>query len=934
MKGNYVKRITACLLGAALIFSQQPGCSASGKETDYAAKKAAKIQFENGGFENGTDGWTVDVLPATFESSSAAGSAGAGSNALNFWNDAEITFCCTQTIAELPAGTYQVTAQSQGADGETVYVYLNGEKGEVFQQDSGWGNWKESSGTFTITEDMTNVEAGVYVECKANGWGYIDEISIQSVDGAADDENDGAEAVTSELYVEKIQDLGEDFIHGMDVSSIVSQYESGVKYYDFDGNELVLTPKEGEKGFFEFLRECGVNWTRIRVWNNPYDASGNGYGGGNNDVEKAKIIGKAATDAGLKVLIDFHYSDFWADPGKQQAPKAWENMNLEDKTAALKAYTEESVQALLDAGVDVAMVQIGNETNNGICGEFTVENMCTLMNAGSSAVRETAALNGKDILVALHFANVEKGNYSTYAKNLADNKVDYDVFASSYYPVWHGSTANLTSELKKIADTYGKKVMVAETAYAYTMEEGDGHTNTIRNDATGVEYNYNVSVQGQANEVAATIRAVNEIGEAGLGVFYWESAWIPVSVYDETAENASAVLAANKQIWETNGSGWASSYAGEYDAEDAGKWYGGSAVDNQAMFDFKGKPLESINIWKYVYTGTTAQIKIDSVNDIAYTVISGEDWTMPESVAAIYTDNSEKQIAVSWDEKAVAAAKQGGMGTYTIHGTVTEDGTEYPLECTLEIKAENLMANAGFENGADTAWTITGNGAEIKAEADNVRSGEYCLKYWSDTDAEFTAEQKVVLDKGTYQLCAYNQGGAGSDGTQEIYQLYVTVDGEKKTAESSVSTWQSWENPTISEIEIKNDNTEITVGVYTKYTAGGWGSWDDFYLAKTSDSTDQLTEKIAKVKSVKGKAGKKKMTVSFQKVKNAAGYRIQYATKKNFKNAKTVTVKKTSTVIRKLKSKKVYYVRVCAYTKNGKQKTYGKYSKTIKVKVK
>lgn len=124
------------------------------------------------------------------------------------------------------------------------------------------------------------------------------------------------EPVEAEINVSRIDGLSEDFMCGADISSIKSEYESGVKYYDFDGNNLAYSPEEGEKGFFTFLRECGINWVRIRVWNSPYDENGNKYGGGVNDLETAMEIGKLATDAGIRVFIDFHYSDFWADPGK------------------------------------------------------------------------------------------------------------------------------------------------------------------------------------------------------------------------------------------------------------------------------------------------------------------------------------------------------------------------------------------------------------------------------------------------------------------------------------------------------------------------------------------------------------------------------------------------------------------------------------------
>ena len=118
----------------------------------------------------------------------------------------------------------------------------------------------------------------------------------------------------SSLYVKKVEDLPDDFILGMDASSVIAEEQSGVKYYNFNGEE---------QDVFRTLAESGVNYIRVRVWNDPYDENGNGYGGGNNDVEKAVEIGKRATKYGMKLLVNFQYSDFWADPAKQMVPKAW-----------------------------------------------------------------------------------------------------------------------------------------------------------------------------------------------------------------------------------------------------------------------------------------------------------------------------------------------------------------------------------------------------------------------------------------------------------------------------------------------------------------------------------------------------------------------------------------------------------------------------------
>lgn len=116
-----------------------------------------------------------------------------------------------------------------------------------------------------------------------------------------------AEEPASSLYIKAVPGLPEDFALGMDVSSVIALENAGVKYYDHDGNERDL---------FAILAENGVNYIRVRVWNDPFDKDGNGYGGGNCDINTAVAIGQRATEHGMKLLVDFHYSDFWADPAK------------------------------------------------------------------------------------------------------------------------------------------------------------------------------------------------------------------------------------------------------------------------------------------------------------------------------------------------------------------------------------------------------------------------------------------------------------------------------------------------------------------------------------------------------------------------------------------------------------------------------------------
>ena len=387
------------------------------------------------------------------------------------------------------------------------------------------------------------------------------------------------------LSVEKVENLSSDFIMGMDASCVPALEDSGVKYFDHDGNE---------KDVYQILAENGINYIRVRIWNDPYDENGNGYGGGNCDLENAVKIGKRATKYGMKLLVNFHYSDFWADPGKQMVPKEWKGMNLDDKSQALYEYTKNCLKTLIDQGVDVGMVQIGNETNGSMCGETAFagdwSRIAKLMSAGSKAAREVCP----NALVAIHFANPEKTNtYQLYSKKLNDCNVDYDVFASSYYPYWHGTLENLSTVLSYVAETYGKKVMVAETSYAYTTMDSDYFGNTISSSADKA-YGYPISMQGQASLVRDVIDTVANKTTNGIGVFYWEGTWISAggNSYEE-----------NFAKWQSFGSGWATTYASEYDPDDAGKWYGGCAVDNQAFFDKNGQAVESLKVFALVRQG-------------------------------------------------------------------------------------------------------------------------------------------------------------------------------------------------------------------------------------------------------------------------------------------------------------------------------------------
>ena len=615
---------------------------------------------------------------------------------------------------------------------------------------------------------------------------------------------ESAETVESSLYVKKVEDLPEDFILGMDVSSLIAEEQSGVRYFDFDGEE---------KDLLEILAENGVTHIRVRVWNEPYDEEGRGFGGGNCDIDKALAIGQRAAQYGLKLIVDFHYSDFWADPGKQMAPRAWADMDVETKAEALYAYTKESLQKLIDGGADIAMVQVGNETNGALCGEDRWSNIQLLMKAGSRAIREVCP----QALVAMHFANPERsGSYANYAEYLDYYEVDYDVFASSYYSFWHGTRQNLARVLGDIHQLYGKKVMVMETSWPYTSEDSDFSGNSV-GDGSGLQLDYPFTVQAQANSVRDVADTVAHI-PGGIGLCYWEGAWI--SVGTESWEQ-------NSPLWEQFGSGWASSYAAAYDPDDAGKYYGGCSWDNQTFFDPTGHPLESLRVFRLLGQGNELPLKPDAIEDTSITVDLAGELSMPETVNAVMSDNSREAIPVDWELNDAQRQQMfsGGPAVYEVKGKA--QGMD--AKCLVNMVEFNYLENGDFETGKLEPWTVTERGKADQLYVENKLGdsldGKWHMHFWSarENSVDFSLEQTVTdLAPGSYRFSISIMGG--DCGETEIY-AYALVDGELvATAPLTVTVWDSWDTGKISGIRVE-EGQNVTVGIFVKCQGAGNGAW-------------------------------------------------------------------------------------------------------------
>lgn len=517
--------------------------------------------------------------------------------------------------------------------------------------------------------------------------------------------------------VSEISNLPDDFIRGVDISAIPALEKSGAAYKYLDGTSGDI---------FDILAGAGVNYVRIRIWNNPYDSSSpyKGYGGGNCDLYNAKILGKRATDAGMQVLIDFHYSDFWADPAKQYAPKAWVDYSLAYKKDAVYNFTYDSLCELLDYGVNVQMVQIGNETNGAMCGvgglydgvwDFS-SGVAELMQQGCYAVDDINSAYGRNVLKALHFASLVS-NGEWYAEQLDKQGVDYDVFAASFYPMWDGAPSNMVSVLKNIAKNYNKKVMVAETAYPYTFNDADGSTNNIGSSSSMSYSGYDVSVSGQAQALRDVFNCVaqvnNSVSGAGIGAFYWEPAWIGV----------------DSSTWGTYGSGWASSTSGNYErlfsssVEEYSTTDKGSSWDNMTLFDANGQATKAL----YVFNDICGENSVTSANGS-----SSSDSDNLEGTYYIKSYHSGLYLDVADG----SSSNSGNIQQYNYLGT---DRQKFKLEQGTDGYYTIYTGASGYQKVLDVERKSTADGANIiqysssggtnqKFEVVEIKNGVYAIK--------------------------------------------------------------------------------------------------------------------------------------------------------------------------------------------------------------
>jgi arabinogalactan endo-1,4-beta-galactosidase len=339
-------------------------------------------------------------------------------------------------------------------------------------------------------------------------------------------------------------------IRGADISFTLQEEAAGT-VYRLDGHRMPLE---------RLLSKAGANWVRLRIWTAPP--------AGYSDLAQALRLAERAQHAGLKVLLDLHYSDFWADPGKQFTPAAWAGQDLPTLAKTVHDYTADVINAFARRRIPVDMVQIGNEVTAGMLWpvgqiyppgtdvqrwpEFT-----TLVKAGIAGAR-AANPHGHRLRTMLHIdRGGDNGGSQWFFDHVLAQGVQFDVIGESFYPFWHGPMSALTANLNDLATRYGKPIVVVETAYPWTMADGDDLANSVSDPATLPDgAAYPPTPAGQAAFFTDLRRIIRSVPYGlGAGFLDWEPEWIP-------------------------GVGW-----------EPGA---GNPNDNLTMFDFSGHALPSI----------------------------------------------------------------------------------------------------------------------------------------------------------------------------------------------------------------------------------------------------------------------------------------------------------------------------------------------------
>lgn len=321
-----------------------------------------------------------------------------------------------------------------------------------------------------------------------------------------------------------------EFIMGADIS-FIPQIEDLGGVYKGDG-----IPRDP----IQIFKEYGINYMRLKLWHTPDE----NY----NNLEKILYMAARIKDKQLRFLLNFHYSDTWADPGKQYKPAAWEGLSFETLKDSVYQYTKKVLRALYDQQTLPDMVQIGNEITPGMLwnegrvgGAFDTpqqwQNLGELISAGIRGVRESCTA-GDSVRIMIHLdRGGDNGTCRWFFDNLLAQDVEFDFIGLSFYPWWHGTLSQVAANLNDLASRYDKDLVIVETAYPWTLQWFDA-VNNIVGSSSDLHSGYPATIEGQKDFLRDLIQIVRTVqGQRGTGLFYWAPEYISVQPIGSPWEN-------------------------------------------------------------------------------------------------------------------------------------------------------------------------------------------------------------------------------------------------------------------------------------------------------------------------------------------------------------------------------------------------------------
>lgn len=572
-----------------------------------------------------------------------------------------------------------------------------------------------------------------------------------------------------------------EFYKGMDISSLPQCMEEGMAVKDFDGT--VMEP-------FLLLQKYGVNSIRLRIWKKPENVP---ESGGYCNLEHTLAMAKKIKAHDMHFLLDFHYSDFWADPANQRKPKEWENLTFEELEQAVYDYTKETLLALKAEGVLPDMVQIGNEIRSGMLfpdGELPdYAHMVRLINAGIRGARSVADAGEMQVMIHLD----QGGRYfylkEWFSKAFDNGLEDFDVIGVSYYPFWHGSFSDLKETLERLVQDYHKPMMVVETAYAWRRSR-KGFIDEAQEKIAGLP----ATPEGQAKELELMMNIVASLPDCmGRGVYYWEPLNVPGP--------------------ETNG--WA---------------------ENMGLLEENGRVMEGIKSFGFtreqLHGGDYAKVYAP----LPVILQPGQEAELPEELAVLCYDGSMQKKQVTW-ESGVTGNMTRQVGEYQIAGRV--EGISELVAAVVKVSEkitgeENLLRDVNWDEGM-AEWDTEGSSEQVVAQIFPEFPEPFpapplnALRVEGRKNFTFCISQRVFVSRpGRYCLTVEFKG---ADTTNVDVRLFAQCGGERK--ETVIHpTEHAWEKYEVDDIVCEKGS--LTVGISIQ-SPPNYGMMRKFSFIRTGD---------------------------------------------------------------------------------------------------